>query len=64
MTKNTSLPTEPTEAAVPGRSALEVIIPSELEGSSYVQVEVKSVPGNKLLSVPCLSENKFLTIFL
>ena len=30
------------------RGSLEVVIPSELEGAAYIQVEVKSVPGNKM----------------
>ncbi|XP_060605410.1 mediator of RNA polymerase II transcription subunit 17-like isoform X2 [Ruditapes philippinarum] len=44
VSKNTTLPSEQTEGGVTNHSALEVIIPSELEGSSYVQVEVKCVP--------------------
>ena len=45
VTKNTSLPSDSGDSSVASRSTLEVIIPSELEGSSYVQVEVKSVLG-------------------
>ncbi|XP_053374505.1 mediator of RNA polymerase II transcription subunit 17-like isoform X2 [Mercenaria mercenaria] len=44
VTKNTTLPSEQPDGGVASHSALEVIIPSELEGSSYVQVEVKCVP--------------------
>lgn len=50
VTKNTTLPSEQPEGSVGSHSSLEVIIPSELEGSSYVQVEVKSVPGKTLYS--------------
>ncbi|KAL4237228.1 Mediator of RNA polymerase II transcription subunit 17 [Mactra antiquata] len=42
VTKNTMLPSEQVEGTNT-HSALEVVIPSELEGSSYVQVEVKHV---------------------
>ncbi|ESP02795.1 hypothetical protein LOTGIDRAFT_111028 [Lottia gigantea] len=31
------------------RGSLEVVIPSELEGVAYIQVDVKSVPGNILM---------------
>lgn len=32
------------------KSSLDVSIPSELEGVAYIQVEVKSVPGNLALT--------------
>jgi hypothetical protein len=35
--------TEPEGSAV--RGGLEVIIPNDLRGIAYIQVEVKSVPG-------------------
>lgn len=28
------------------RGSLDVVVPTELEGSAYIQVEVKSVPGD------------------
>lgn len=28
------------------RGSLDVMVPTELEGGAYIQVEVKSVPGN------------------
>ena len=34
------------------KSSLEVVIPSELEGVAYIQVEVKTVPGEKI-TVAC-----------
>jgi len=45
VTKNTSPPSDVEGGAVPG-NPLQVIIPSELEGSAYVQLEIKAVPGN------------------
>ena len=45
VTKNTSNAGESSDGAVANKSTLEVVIPSELDGSAYVQVEVRSVPG-------------------
>lgn len=39
--KATSLPGESTD----NKSSLEVVVPSDLEGVAYIQVEIKSVPG-------------------
>ena len=49
VTKNTSSAGETTDGAVASKSTLEVVIPSELDGSAYVQVEVRSVPGKQLI---------------
>ena len=49
--KNTTSPGDSTDGSVTSKSALEVVIPSELDGSAYVQVEVRSVPGTVNLEV-------------
>ena len=45
--KNTTSPGDSSDGSVTSKSALEVVIPSELDGSAYVQVEVRSVPGRQ-----------------
>lgn len=45
VTKNTILPSEHPDTGAGSQGVLQVVIPSELEGTSYVQVKVKSVPG-------------------
>ena len=47
--KSTSSTSDTAEGSLANKSTLEVIIPSELDGSAYVQVEVKSVPGRRIL---------------
>lgn len=51
VTKNTTLPSEQPEGWTGPQSPLQVIIPSELDGASYIQVEVKSVSGNVMFSI-------------
>ena len=41
------------------KTSLDVSIPSELEGVAYIQVEVKSVPGNKKMFLKCKSKEIF-----
>lgn len=45
MVKSTSSTSEGSESSVSNKSSLEVVIPSELDGSAYVQVEVRTVSG-------------------
>ncbi|XP_052769544.1 mediator of RNA polymerase II transcription subunit 17-like isoform X1 [Mya arenaria] len=51
VTKTTSLPSD-QEGSTAQQYPLQVVIPSELEGSSYLQLEIKSVPDSMdLMSV-------------
>lgn len=43
------------------RGSLDVVVPTELEGAAYIQVEVKSVPGNCLT---CVTSCRRLVIVL
>ena len=53
MIKSTSSTSDTSESSVANKSTLEVVIPSELDGSAYVQVEVRSVPGRRILNISC-----------
>ncbi|KAH3845604.1 hypothetical protein DPMN_087885 [Dreissena polymorpha] len=46
VTKNTGTSSgDQTDVGSALQNPLQVVIPSELEGTAYVQVEIKSVPG-------------------